>query len=141
MARLREYVRNTLREILEEEEELEETSTTAATPGYNIPAAFQGNSEHNRRRRKKQAETSGMKVVGPMDESFQPLLTVKEIGQSVRSISSQLEALNHLLRRANHMKKENKLNSQDLWKRTSKHLTKIENKLLSMAHQIRELKY
>lgn len=42
----------------------QEVSTTAAAPGYNIPGAFQGNSEKNKRRKRKIASTSGMKVIG-----------------------------------------------------------------------------
>lgn len=46
-----------------------EVSTSSATPGYNSIYAWQGGSEKNRAKRKKSAETSGMTVVGKMDDN------------------------------------------------------------------------
>ena len=45
-----------------------EVSTSDATPGYQIPRAFQGSSPGNKRRRHANARTSGMKIIEPDEE-------------------------------------------------------------------------
>ena len=44
--------------LQEEEEELDEMSTTASVPGYQTPYAFTGKKDKYEKRRKKSAETS-----------------------------------------------------------------------------------
>lgn len=45
------------------EEELDETSITASSPGYQSPYAFQGGEEANKQKRKKVAGQAGMTTI------------------------------------------------------------------------------
>ncbi len=65
---LKRIIYKTLLEIFEEEESMEEVSTSSATPGYSMPYAFQGKSEKNRNKRKIIAQKSGMTIIGDMDK-------------------------------------------------------------------------
>jgi len=49
-------------------EKKKEVSTTSATPGYQVPKAFQGSSDKNKRKRRDVARTSGMKILGADDK-------------------------------------------------------------------------
>ena len=40
--KLKEFILQVVREVVEEDEELEEITTTGATPGYSTPMAFSG---------------------------------------------------------------------------------------------------
>lgn len=65
---LKRIIYKTLLEIFEEEESVEEVSTSAATPGYSMPYAFQGTSKKNKNKRKEIARKSGMTIIGDMDK-------------------------------------------------------------------------
>lgn len=54
-----------LRKLIRElaEEELEEVTTTSATPGVLIPGAFRGNSSMDKAKERKNAEQAGYTIV------------------------------------------------------------------------------
>lgn len=60
-------LRRVIRELIEQE--LEEISTSAATPGFQTPHAFRGKSEAGKKKARKNAEQAGYKIVGKIDES------------------------------------------------------------------------
>jgi hypothetical protein len=64
----------------------------------------------------------------------------KQIGISVREIHNHIGKLKESLKLANTLKTENNLGGTNLWKRTTKQLTKTEAMCLEIARQIRELK-
>ena len=63
-SKLREYIRNFIKEILDEDEELEEVTTTGDVDGYNTPFSFGSNSKKSKKKKKRIATNStGYKTV------------------------------------------------------------------------------
>lgn len=54
-----------LKELIEE---LEETSTSAATPGYDSAKAFRGDGEAGKTKARKNAQQAGYVIVGKLDD-------------------------------------------------------------------------
>lgn len=57
-----------IKELLEEIEELEETSTSAATPGYQTPNAFGGGSAAGKAKARQNSEQAGYKLIGKLED-------------------------------------------------------------------------
>lgn len=134
-----------------EEGALEEESTSAATPGYLTPNAFQsGNGK----------EAIIRKHLGVDDKDFTPVpmgdklheaqsrynrfkqeegTTPQKIGRAIHEINKRLDEIDNILEMNQRLKTEQNLGSTGLWKRTTKHLTRMESKMLHMSHRIKEL--
>lgn len=54
-------------ELLSADKKVDETSTTAATPGYDTPNAFTGKKAGNEKRRKRSATVFGYTLTGKSD--------------------------------------------------------------------------
>ena len=68
-AKLRQYIRNFIREIKEEDEELEEVTTTNDAEGYGTPFAF-STKEDEEKKSKKLTKGTGFKAVNEaLDDS------------------------------------------------------------------------
>ena len=51
-AKLRQYIRNFIQEIKDEDEDLEEVTTTGNVDGYNTPNAFSGEEDEEKKKKK-----------------------------------------------------------------------------------------
>ena len=49
--KLKEFILQMVREVIEEDEELDEITSTGATPGYSTPFAFSGKSRKKKKKK------------------------------------------------------------------------------------------
>ena len=61
-SKLREFIRNLVRELYYEDDELEEITVTGNIAGYNTPMAFSGN-KGNKKKKKVSTNSTGYSVV------------------------------------------------------------------------------
>ena len=108
-----------LKEIIREliKRELDEASTSGATPGYNV---VKEGKYHNYRN----------------DESMTPK---QKIGHSMREVRDSLQQLEGLVKMNVKLKNELKVNSQSYWKNTHKALNKISERLVKLANKVGQL--
>lgn len=135
-------------------QELEEISTSGATPGYQTPNAFTAKGSGPTVVKKKLSWTpdytptddeDGKRVdearskydIYKMDETA---TTPQKIGRAITEINRRLNEIDQLLEMNARLKTEQNLGSTGLWKRTMKHLTRMENKILRMSQRLKELK-
>ncbi len=153
---------------LTKEDVIDEISTTSGAGGYETPGAFAGKSHTAAQLKKK--EVFGYKLLpagkkefyrdGDKLESIVPEYTanmrslaesievaVKEykkphqqIGQAVQQIHRQLAQIEKCVALAVKTKTEGKVANTDLWKRTFKHLVKLDSRLTNLAREIREIR-
>jgi hypothetical protein len=153
---------------LAKEDVIDEISTTSGAGGYDTPGAFAGKSHTAKQLKKK--EVFGYKLLpagkkefyrdGDKLESIVPQYTanmktlaesievaVKEykkphqqIGQAVQHIHRQLAQIEKCVSAALKTKTEGKVANTDLWKRTFKHLLKLDSRLTNLAREIREIR-
>jgi hypothetical protein len=135
-----------LKEIIREliKRELDEASTSAATPGYQTPYAFSGGRKKDKKKKKKIATNStGYSKVNEgryhdyrNDESLNPK---QKIGRSMREVRDSLQHLEGLVKMNVKLKNELKVNSESYWKNTHKALHKISERLVKLANKVGQL--
>jgi len=150
---MRDKIRTILRELLAAE--LDEVSTSAGAGAFETPKAFAAKGKAGKVVRNRIAlKASGYTLVGKDDEGESSLSenrylafkndpsksTARKIGESVRDINRALNELDRLVTMSARLKTESNMEASGLWKRTAKHLTMMENRLLRMSEKIRELK-
>jgi hypothetical protein len=149
-----ETIRAMIREMIRQE--LEENSTSGATPGYMTPNAFQGTSEKGKRKHDDNVDKTREYTVVENDESTDPVNegrshyldyknkgtanSIQRIGKSITEINRSLTEVERAITMASRLKTETNTTNDQLWKRSLKHLMKIEGRILKMAHALRELK-
>ena len=135
-----------LKEIIREliKNELDEASTSAATPGYQTPMAFSGGRKKDKKKKKDiSTNSTGYDVVKEgryhdyrNDESLNPK---QKIGRSMREVRDSLQQLEGLVKMNVKLKNELKVNSQSYWKNTHKALHKISERLVKLANKVGQL--
>ena len=138
MDKLKEIIRELIRN------ELEEASTSSATPGYQTPMAFSGGRKKDKKKKKDiSTNSTGYDVVREgkyhdyrNDESLSPK---QKIGRSMREIRDSLNELNKLVKMNVRLKNELNVNSQSYWKNTHKALNKISERLVKLANKVGQL--
>ena len=135
-----------LKEIIREliKRELDEASTSAATPGYQTPYAFSGGKQKDKKKKKKIATSStGYSRVNEgryhdyrNDDTLSPK---QKIGRSMREIRDSLNELNRLVKMNVRLKNELKVDSRSYWKNTHKALNKISERLVKLANKVGQL--
>lgn len=155
-------IRQMIREMITEEieRELDEISTSGATPGYMTPNAFAGPGPSGKAKMKKNSEQAGYKLVENDPEPMRtdddridegrshyanyradPSATPKQkIGRALAEVNRCLSQLDRAMSMNQRLKTEENLGSGDLWKRTNAALLKIENRLVKMVRKIQEMK-
>jgi hypothetical protein len=142
--KLRELVRNLVKEI-ESEKELEEASTTGGIVGYNTPAAFtKPGSEKKKNKQMAKSSGEGYTVVGEGVNRWNALkqnegTPNQKIGVGIRNMRSQLQEIEQFIEWYSKLKTENGLSSNDYWKRTQKHLNVIRERLNKISAKITNL--
>jgi hypothetical protein len=148
---MEQKLRAAIREIIKKE--LEENSTTAACPGYQTPGAFKQTPGMEDETRLTVRKKLNLKPVNEEDEVLEEARSRYElykedesaspkqkIGRAIKEIDTKLNEINHILELNHRLKLETNTGSGDLWKRTHKHLTRLESKLHRSLQRIRELK-
>ena len=135
-----------LKEIIREliKNELDEASTSGATPGYDTPNAFTGGSGKGKKKKKEiSTNSTGYNVVREgryhdyrNDESLTPK---QKIGHSMREVRDGLNSLEGLVKMNVKLKNELNVNSQSYWKNTHKALNKISERLVKLANRVGQL--
>ena len=135
-----------LKEIIRElvKKELEEATTSGATPGYQTPNAFTGGVGKGKKKKKKIATNStGYSKVNEgkyhdyrNDDTLSPK---QKIGRSMREIRDSLNELNKLVKMNVRLKNELKVDSRSYWKNTHKALNKISERLVKLANKVGQL--
>ena len=135
-----------LKEIIREliKNELDEASTSAATPGYQTPMAFSGGRKKDKKKKKDiSTNSTGYDVVKEgkyhdyrNDESLNPK---QKIGRSMREVRDSLQHLEGLVKMNVKLKNELKVNSESYWKNTHKALHKISERLVKLANKVGQL--
>lgn len=146
-------LRKTIREILNKE--LEEVSVSSGAGGYETPNAFAPNTSSGKSRRKKIATVAGYTLASGNDDedglqeatsryrqfkSDESATPKQKIGKAISEINRQLTELAKVVEMSAKLKTETNTESSGLWKRTGKHLSRMENKILEISQRIRELK-
>jgi len=125
--------------------EIEEVSTSAATPGYMTPMAFDGGRKKDKKKKKDiSTNSTGYEPVNEgryhqwrNDESLTPK---QKIGHSIREVKNSLNELDKTVKMAVRLKTELNVDSRNYWKNTHKALTKISERLVKMATKVGNLK-
>ena len=134
-----------LKEIIREliKKELEEASTSAATPGYQTPMAFSGGRKKDKKKKRDIAKAVYNESINEgryhdyrNDDSLSPK---QKIGRSMREIRDSLNELNRLVKMNVRLKNELKVDSRSYWKNTHKALNKISERLVKLANKVGQL--
>ena len=142
---LKKYIKELIAEIENDELDIEEATTSGDIAGYNTPNAFKGTDGTD-----EDAETdddvvdrinksTGYKRVEEnrwhelkKDESS----SKAKIGRGISSVNKQLAEIEKFVGWYGKIKKEGGLESDQYWKRTQKNLSKIRERLNSVATKI-----
>jgi len=134
-----------LKEIIREliKKELDEASTSAATPGYQTPYAFSDPKKDKKKKKKRDTGSTGYSYVNEgryhqyrNDESMTPK---QKIGRSMREIRDSLNNLDKLVKMNVRLKNELNVDSRSYWKNTHKALNKISERLVKLANKVGQL--
>ena len=135
-----------LKEIIRElvKKELEEATTSGATPGYQTPNAFTGGvGKGKKKKREISTNTTGYNVDREgkyHDYRNDDTLSAKQkIGRSMREVRDGLNNLEKLVKMNVRLKNELKVNSGSYWKNTHKALHKISERLVKLANKVGQL--
>ena len=147
-SKLKSLVRELMKEIEQEEMELDEMSVTANVAGYNTPNAFKktdGNDED---------ETTDDKFVDRINQSTgykrvdeNRWLELKreesspnqKIGKGISNIKKQLSEIEKFIEWYSKIKSESGLERNGYWKRTHRNLSGIKERLNKITQRIHEL--
>ena len=135
--KLKEFIREIIKD------ELEEASTSAATPGYQTPMAFSGGRKKDKKKKKDIANAAGYDIVKEgryhdyrNDDTLSPK---QKIGRSMREIRDSLNNLDKLVKMNVRLKNELNVDSRSYWKNTHKALNKISERLVKLANKVGQL--
>tara|TARA_B100000315_G_scaffold9146_2_gene9021 strand:+ start:70 stop:510 length:441 start_codon:yes stop_codon:yes gene_type:complete len=140
---LRTYIRNIIRELLDEKN-LEETSFSSGAGSYNTPFAFTGKGKSGKKKKKEVATNStGYNVVKEgkyhdyrNDDSITPK---QKIGRSMREIRDHLAEIDKLTKMNVRLKNEMDVDSRSYWKNTHKAMRRISERLIKLAKRVGQL--
>jgi hypothetical protein len=148
-----------LREVIRTHitQQFNEISTTGNVAGYSTPYAFTGDARDNERAIQKMARSIGYTLTnkGKKDIRDRDSLTEnyyteykndksalphQKIGRAISEINKQIKMVERVLHFNSRLKNEYGISNDKLWKRTQNQMTKLEGKLLEIAHRLRELR-
>lgn len=147
-SKLKSLVRELMKEIEQEEMELDEMSVTANVAGYNTPNAFK--------------KTDGTDEDETTDDSFVDRINTstgytrvnenrwvalkreesspnQKIGKGISTIKNQLSEIETFLNWYSKIKNESGLSRDAYWKRTHRNLQSIRERLMNISEKIRGL--
>lgn len=145
---LKEFIKNLVEEIEQEELELDEATTTSNVDGYNTPNAFKksdGTDEDDTTEDSfvdKINQSTGYKRVDEnrwLELKREESTPTQKIGKGISNIKSQLSEIETFLNWYSKLKKESGLSSDQYWKRTQRNLFKIRERLNNIATTITKL--
>ena len=155
-------------ESVKEEEELEEMNTTAAVPGdIKTPAAFSDGSSRSKKKRKKSATTStgnrivkktskhikqessykrmmnqmmGINEISYREYKKDPTSTPQQkVNRGIMEVNKMLGEIERIVNNNLRLKTETGVQSGHFWKTTGRRFAKINERMLRVAHRLKEL--
>lgn len=147
--KLRELIRKRVNELLDE------ISTSAGAGPYLTPNAFVGDKNSNTDRQRQMAKKIGYSLTkkGEDDDTGDKLtenyyayrndstkLPHQKIGDAIAEVSRQLNLVERALRLNSRLQKECGVTNDKLWKRTTHHMFKLENRMIKLASKLREMR-
>jgi hypothetical protein len=139
---LRTYIRNIIRELLDEKN-LEETSFSSGAGAYNTPFAFTGKGKSGNKKKKEVATNStGYKIVEGKYHDYRnddTLTPRQKIGRSMREIRDHLTEIDKLTKMNVRLKNEMDVDSRSYWKNTHKAMRKVSERLVKLANRVGQL--
>jgi len=135
-------IKEIIRELIKQE--LDEATTSGATPGYQTPNAFSDGSKKSKKKRNERATNSTDYTVVKEgkyhdyrnDDSLSPK---QKIGRSMREVRDSLSNLENLVKMNVRLKNELNVDSQSYWKNTHKALNKISERLVKLSNKVGQL--
>ena len=154
---LKNLIRNLVSEILEDDSDINEMNTTANADGYQTPHAFAGTDEKTHKKKiKSRAEVfdyettdneknntvkinEGKSLYHIMRDhpDYSP---TQKVGVMVREINKNINEIDKLINLVSKYKSENSVNSQKYWRTTRRFLEKIDEKIKTISHKMKDLK-
>jgi len=147
-SKLKSLVRELMKEIEQEEMELDEMSVTANVAGYNTPNAFKKTDGTD------EDETNDDAFVDKINQSTgytrvnenrwvalkrEESSPNQKIGKGISTIKNQLSEIETFLNWYSKIKNESGLSRDAYWKRTHKNLQSIRERLMNISEKIRGL--
>ena len=149
VSKLKEFIRNLIKQELKE---LEEASVTGNLDGGEgpprTPYAFYGGRKKDKEKKKRIAQAGGyMKgkesvIEGQYNQyrNDETMTPKQKIGRSMREIRDSLNELDKLVKMNVRLKNELNVDSRSYWKNTHKALGKISERLVKLANKVGQLK-
>lgn len=147
--KLREIIRRKINEFLDE------ISTSAGAGPYLTPNAFVGDKHSNTAHSRDMAKKIGYSLTkkgeeddkgDKLDENYytyrndptkQPH---QKIGDAIAEVSRQLAVVERAIRVNDRLQKECGVTNDKLWKRTTRHMFRLENRMIKLAARLREMR-
>ncbi len=153
------YLHNKLSNVatnVDEDEELEEMSVTGAVAGYQTPNAFGDGSTKSKKKKKKNATNSTgyemvndsiyKKMMKQLDETSyrdykkDPTSTPSQkVNRGIMEVNKMLAEIEKIVVNNLRLKTETGVQSGHFWKTTGKRFAKINERMLRVAHRLKEL--
>lgn len=136
--------------IDEQQEEIEEISTTTGMPGYNIPGAFSKNPKKPKNSgavlgytevdvEKNKRNTVKLKEGSYKDYKTQEGTSKQKVQRAIAEMNSQLFKLERAVKQNIKLKQESGLSSDTYNNATRAKLTKISERLIKLSEHIRKM--
>ena len=157
--KLRTIIRDILRELLNEDSDINEINTTANIDGYQTPFAFSGDDddeESHKKKIKSRAEVFDFKSTDNKKTNTVSLSEGKslfhlyrdlsdytaeqKLGITVREINKLLNEIEKLANVSSRFKLEKNVNNEKMWKTTNRYLMKLDEKIERISNKIKELR-
>jgi hypothetical protein len=156
--KLRKVIRDILRELINEDSDINELSTTANIDGYQTPFAFCGDDdeESHNKKIKSRAEVfdfkstdnkktntvsiSEGKSLFHLYRDLSDYTAEQKLGITVREIDKLLNEIEKLAIVSSRFKLEKSVNNEKLWKTTNRYLMKLDKKIERISNKIKELR-
>ena len=156
---LRSVIRDILRELINEDSDINEINSTANVDGYQTPYAFSGDDddeESHRKKIKSRAEVFDFKSTENKKENTVSISEGKslfhlyrdltdyspeqKLGITVREINKLLNEIEKLANISTRFKLEKNVNNEKMWKTTNRYLMKLDEKIKRISTKIKELR-
>ena len=117
------------------EDDLEEMTTTSATPGHDSKYAF--------KKPKKQKPIIDVELnegrLTREEREWNEKNPTQKVGSHIRTVVNELKKIEHILKDAERIKAEGNLKSGSYWSRTKKGLSSITERMTRIGHTIKRL--
>jgi len=139
-----------------DEEEIDEMSTTASAPGYQTPYAFGDGSAKSKKKKKDNAEDStgyemvndsiykkmmkSLHEVSYREYKQDPTSTPQQkVNRGIMQVNKMLGEIEKIVNNNLRLKTETGVQSGHFWKTTGNRFRKINERMLRVAHRLKEL--